>query len=159
MVLVLASVGASLAQAAPSKARRITRIEVLRSGAVQATLAAGDTTLRLRLAQISTVPIYAARPGCGSHATDYDIAQLADSLGLANAVDVVPEPRAPSTTVYLAKSGDRRFAATRSLNVEIVRSGLAKVRPFRGTYRRVFLIAQSAAKKHRRGIWSGCRSR
>jgi hypothetical protein len=135
----------------------VARVDVARSGAIVLFMTgAAESSDRLTLAQVTTRRIYAAGKGCGTRATSYDIAQLADHMKLGGSAQLVHERNAARTAVYISPPSGGQFRITASLNYRIVSAGLARVSgPREGYYQQLFAV-QTIARKARRGIWTHC---
>lgn len=148
-------VAASGAPAGAPKGQHLVRLEVRASGAIVATVSQGATEVRVRLAQVRSPRTIASGRGCAVQPTDYAMSRIADHLGLADGVQVVPDAKGPSDAAYLAPAG-QTFHASTSLNGRAVRAGLGRLNRTRGRYRTTIAHLQSSARRRHAGLWSRC---
>jgi hypothetical protein len=157
-VIAATWVAAPGAPAGAPKAQRLVRLDVRGSGAIVATVSQGATETRVVLAQVRSPRRIASGRGCPVQPTDYALSRVADRLGLADGVQVVPDAQGSSSAAYLAPAG-QAFRASSSLNGRAVRAGLARLDRTRGSYRSVLARLQHVARGHHAGLWSRCRQR
>lgn len=147
---------AASAYAGPGIGRGITRVQVTTNQRVLVTLdAQRDSLQTVKAGYVSSPTTFSAGRGCPTRATDYEIALVADRMGLAQSA-VAQATRGKRGGMLILRRQTGTFRVTRTLNYGIVRAGLGRVTRQSSRYRRRLLRAQRSAKREHRGMWSRC---
>jgi endonuclease YncB( thermonuclease family) len=155
-VVALLAVAAAPASAGAPKTVRLSDVTITKQRAVRVTLETPAVRSKATLAQISVDPRLRMGRGCRAQRGDRAVADVALELGLDRAARVASEPRTKDRTAYVFQANGPNDSSRRSLNMILVRRGIARVTSAVGSLRGAFNASERKARQQHRGRWA-CR--
>jgi hypothetical protein len=141
------------AQSAGLKNARLLDLRITKSGRVLGGVFAGGNRTDVELAQIRAPRVAALGRRCRPHRLTPRLQRTARGMHAFGAVYLAADANGSGSFVIPVSSDNSQTTPTQSLNLRLVRLGLALVSAPHGSFYGQFRVAERRARAARRGIW------